>query len=684
MNALFAVTLLVLSFHSLNAIVPSGEILVEDTEQIQFGAPAHWGKKLPQEYETIFRQLVKPTNGTTGCNPVVKDDHVVDEGFYLLSERGECSFEHKAHAAANIGALGLIVYNSPKGVYRGKNYAPPEEYECKNGEGWVRGSIHGNAWSPNSVAEIPRECYENSSCASQRCLYTNITKPGLGTKVCCAWDIYIRMGPDQQASSKNIESLIDQELVDIPVVFITMKEGEYLLNFLSDKTREYIGVAMFARPLPPIDLASLTIWLIAMITVAYAAEWISKKELSDEKEKKGRGGEDGMLTDDGDSTYSEIEDGPPPSATNADGTPNTNAQNDEDEETIDITPGAALFFVLIASCTLILFFYFDLSVVILIIYILGATISISVVFIHPILLSEMKSGRRDMDNSDCIFLLALIVSVGICLLWYFQKSSPWSWVLQDFMGASVCLCFLYYIRLPNLEVATVLLCLAFVYDVFFVFITPYFFGSSVMVQVAQGGDKPQHTDPNFCEKYPSDKDCADTTAPNLIVVPSINDYRGGTCMLGLGDIILPGLFLVLVARIDVRQRGYLIDDDIFDGLFGISIIGYGIALILANQAVQYFQFGQPALLYIVPLLLIPVLWRTYDDGSISELWEKLPLPRTVAQPLGNEERRRLLAGRSDVINVSASWGAGTDAGEPALNMKVSRPRSKKKLVSGTG
>ena len=54
----------------------------------------------------------------------------------------------------------------------------------------------------------------------------------------------------------------------------------------------------------------------------------------------------------------------------------------------------------------------------------------------------------------------------------------------------------------------------------------------------------------------------------------MNDYRGGTCMLGLGDIILPGLFLVLVARIDVRQRGYLLDDDIFDGLFGSLIFAF--------------------------------------------------------------------------------------------------------------
>jgi Signal peptide peptidase len=99
------------------------------------------------------------------------------------------------------------------------------------------------------------------------------------------------------------------------------------------------------------------------------------------------------------------------------------------------------------------------------------------------------------------------------------------------MGASVCLCFLNFIRLPNLQVATHLLCLAFLYDIFFVFITPYLFGSSVMMRVAEGAEKDNHNDPNFCEKYPNDNDCRDSSAPNLLVVPSINDYRGGEFVL---------------------------------------------------------------------------------------------------------------------------------------------------------
>ncbi len=51
------------------------------------------------------------------------------------------------------------------------------------------------------------------------------------------------------------------------------------------------------------------------------------------------------------------------------------------------------------------------------------------------------------------------------------------------MGVCVCLLSLRLIVLPNLQVATLLLSLTFAYDVFFVFISPYVFSSSVMEQV---------------------------------------------------------------------------------------------------------------------------------------------------------------------------------------------------------
>ena len=55
--------------------------------------------------------------------------------------------------------------------------------------------------------------------------------------------------------------------------------GDHLLSFLADEANMYMGIALFARPSPPLDLASLLIWLMAMATVITASDWIGKKEV---------------------------------------------------------------------------------------------------------------------------------------------------------------------------------------------------------------------------------------------------------------------------------------------------------------------------------------------------------------------------------------------------------------------
>jgi Signal peptide peptidase len=207
--------------------------------------------------------------------------------------------------------------------------------------------------------------------------------------------------------------------------------------------------------------------------------------------------------------------------------------------------------------------------------------------------------------------------------WYiFSERINWVWIVQDFLGVSVCLLFLTSVHLPNLKAAAMLLgereerekreggreregeydssllcpisslhpaspcCildiegylnqnlssnpinfnpihsfkmlvistasslpgLAFCYDIFFVFVSPYIFGSSVMVTVATGYSGTIHTDENFCEKHPSDKDCNMNSLPMLLIVPTFSSYLSSESLLGLGDIVLPGLLLVWAAR----------------------------------------------------------------------------------------------------------------------------------------
>ena len=109
---------------------------------------------------------------------------------------------------------------------------------------------------------------------------------------------------------------------------------------------------------------------------------------------------------------------------------------------------------------------------------------------------------------------------------------------MNVFGASFCVVALSMMKLGSIKVATLLLLMVFVYDIFFVFITPLFLGGeSIMITVAKGGAGDSTAD-DFCYKYPDDKDCTGIDfLPMLLIIPRLNDYRDGSSLLGLGDIV---------------------------------------------------------------------------------------------------------------------------------------------------
>jgi minor histocompatibility antigen H13 len=79
--------------------------------------------------------------------------------------------------------------------------------------------------------------------------------------------------------------------------------------------------------------------------------------------------------------------------------------------------------------------------------------------------------------------------------------------------------------MTSLTPGTILLSLLFFYDIFWVFLSPYFTakGESVMVEVATSLD-----------------------VPIKLVLPHLlgNSSKGQCTMLGLGDIVIPGVFIL--------------------------------------------------------------------------------------------------------------------------------------------
>jgi len=203
--------------------------------------------------------------------------------------------------------------------------------------------------------------------------------------------------------------------------------------------------------------------------------------------------------------------------------------------------------------------------------------------------------------------------------------------------------FLQAIKLNSIHVASILLLVAFFYDIFFVFVTPLLFkGKSVMITVATSGGPPK-ADPSWCEKYPDDPDCqGGDPLPMLFTIPYINDYQGGSSLLGLGDIVLPGLLISFAARFDAAKsllgvmgggNGALNSHNCPErrfcgncllcsgGYFVPLVIAYAIGLFMANAAVYLMHMGQPALLYLVPCCLGTMAFMGWRRGELKELWE---------------------------------------------------------------
>ncbi|KAH9386000.1 minor histocompatibility antigen H13 [Nematocida major] len=161
---------------------------------------------------------------------------------------------------------------------------------------------------------------------------------------------------------------------------------------------------------------------------------------------------------------------------------------------------------------------------------------------------------REMPNG-LLFVASILISV-----WYFKTKSMHS---SNILACSFALMGMQEIRPESAMTAMVLLGLLFFYDIFWVFFTP------VMMGVAKGLE-----------------------IPIKIVYPF---SRKGTSMIGLGDIVIPGLFLSLAREFSHKYSAPLV--------FALGYVGYVLSLVLTFSAVLIFGTGQPALLYICPIIV---------------------------------------------------------------------------------
>jgi len=208
---------------------------------------------------------------------------------------------------------------------------------------------------------------------------------------------------------------------------------------------------------------------------------------------------------------------------------------------------------------------------------------------------------------------AVAYSIGLAgALWYgFTKH----WLSNNLIGGCFCIQGIEMMSIGSIVNGVVLLIGLFFYDIFWVFGTNYIMGdgNSVMVSVAK----------NF-------------EAPIKLLFPkTLPSVAGQFSMLGLGDIVIPGFYVAMCLRYDKSTNNVT-------RVFQWCFVGYCLGLGATVFVMHVFKAAQPALLYIVPAILLFSFVGAAVAGKAKEFlyWSEEAAPKEEDKKADNEEDKK--------------------------------------------
>ena len=220
-------------------------------------------------------------------------------------------------------------------------------------------------------------------------------------------------------------------------------------------------------------------------------------------------------------------------------------------------------------------------------------------------------GSKINKLNVCTFAFGLIIGFI-----YFMKKN---WVLNNILGMAFSIFGIENLMLGEYKVGLILLSLLFFYDIFWVFYTP------VMVSVAKNIEGPVKL------MFPKLQAAIDLMRKEK---GEDNEYAGKAYdpreynMIGLGDIVIPGVYVALMLRFDIYLYKRAKNDFSKFGFsfknmkyFIITFVFYNLGIIITLSSMYFFNHAQPALLYLVPCTLISSSLLALQQKEFDLLWK---------------------------------------------------------------
>ncbi|KAF2719442.1 hypothetical protein K431DRAFT_286735 [Polychaeton citri CBS 116435] len=316
-------------------------------------------------------------------------------------------------------------------------------------------------------------------------------------------------------------------------------------------------------------------------------------------------------------------------------------------------------------------------------------------------------ARTLFDISAKITLLNILATaISIALIAYSNLvSCPW-W-LTNIQGFAVSYSALQYMSPTSFTTGTLILIGLFFYDIWAVFFTP------LMVSVATNLEQPIKL------VFPRPDE------PGVDGEPPVKNYS----MLGLGDIVLPGIVIGLALRFDLhlfylkqqQRRGKSLRSSEINGstasevekplyisatsrwgdrlwtwsaksplpeveaarfpkpYFNASLVGYVLGMLTTLAVMSIFQHAQPALLYLVPGVLISLWTTAIARGEVKEMWAfSEGLEEELEDEKKKEESKNIKVGDAEVGSFGRFWKLFSQ-GDKTVNKDAKNTLESKKL-----
>jgi len=251
------------------------------------------------------------------------------------------------------------------------------------------------------------------------------------------------------------------------------------------------------------------------------------------------------------------------------------------------------------------------------------------------------------------------ISVIPSFLYTFSTVSHKSVLLTDVLSMSFSHNAISLLKIDSFKTGCILLSGLFIYDIWWVF------GTEVMVSVATSLD-----------------------VPIKLLWPKSMSFASerGFTMLGLGDIVIPGVFVALALRYDHHRHSKSSAQASFTKPYFYAALGAYISGLATTMTVMHvFGKAQPALLYLSPACILSFFVTALARGELKSVWswsdEPEKLPDSAEETSGETKPNGnglVTASNADEPQVDEKVETEPDASE--AESKPKKKRSKKKAT----